>query len=151
MKASQQIEKTGKTNDSSPRQSQSKTVANKTATNNESAVKKTKKNSSKITSAVNPPTANHSRWTFFTNHAHVLILLSQDPSLILREVALRVGITERAVQHIIADLEAEGFIKKEKVGRQNQYYVFPNLSLRHPIEAHRTIGELLNVINTNRP
>jgi predicted transcriptional regulator len=87
-----------------------------------------------------------SRWTFLTNHSHVLILLSQDPSLVLREVAARVGITERAVQRIIADLEEAGFIEREKVGRRNHYRIRTNRPLRHPIEAHRTIGDLVGLI-----
>ena len=87
-----------------------------------------------------------SRWTFLTNHSHVLILLSQDASLVLREVAVRVGITERAVQRIIADLEQAGFIEREKVGRRNRYRIRTNLALRHPIESHRTIGDLVGLI-----
>jgi len=90
------------------------------------------------------------RWTFFTNHAHVLILLSRDPKQVLREVALQVGITERAVQRIIADLEEEGFIKREKLGRQNVYNVYADRQLRHPIESHRKIGHLLKLINEDR-
>jgi hypothetical protein len=86
------------------------------------------------------------RWTFLTNHSHVLILLSQDPQLVLREVAMRVGITERAVQRIIADLEAAGCIEIEKVGRRNRYQVFGTQPLRHPIEAHHTIGDLVKMI-----
>jgi DNA-binding MarR family transcriptional regulator len=86
------------------------------------------------------------RWTFLTNHSHVLILLSQHPLIVLREVAIRVGITERAVQRIIADLEASGFIERERVGRQNHYVVRTGQSLRHPIEAHRTIGDLVGII-----
>ena len=86
-------------------------------------------------------------WTFLTNHAHVLVLLSRDPSLVLREVALQVGITERAVQRMIANLEAGGRIDREKVGRQNHYRIRANQPLRHPIEAHRTIAELLALIN----
>lgn len=93
-------------------------------------------------------TAN--RWTFLTNHAHVLILLSLEPKQVLREVAIQVGITERAVQRIIADLEEDGFIKREKVGRQNVYHVYPNRQLRHPIEAHRTIGQLIKLINEEK-
>jgi predicted DNA-binding transcriptional regulator len=85
-------------------------------------------------------------WTFLTNHAHVLILLSQNPSTVLREVAFRVGITERAVQRIIADLERDGFIEREKVGRQNSYRIRPSKPLRHPIEAHRSIGDLIDLI-----
>ena len=83
-----------------------------------------------------------------TNHAHVLILIHQDPTLILREVASRVGITERAVQRIIHDLEVEGFIEREKVGRQNRYRILEDQPLRHPIERHRRIGDLLSLIDT---
>lgn len=87
------------------------------------------------------------QWTFLTNHSHVLVLLSRNPSTVLREVALRVGITERAVQRIIADLEAAGFIEREKIGRQNHYHIRPDRRLRHPIESHCTIGELLDLVN----
>jgi len=87
-----------------------------------------------------------SRWTFLTNHAHVLILLSKAPDTVLREVAFRVGITERAVQRIIADLDRDGFIERVKVGRQNSYRIRPNQPLRHPIEAHRSIGDLIDLI-----
>jgi DNA-binding transcriptional ArsR family regulator len=86
------------------------------------------------------------RWTFLTNHAHVMILLSQHPQMVLREVAVHVGITERAVQRIIADLEAAGYIEVEKVGRQNRYRILESRALRHPIEAHHTIGELLEMV-----
>lgn len=86
------------------------------------------------------------RWTFLTNHAHVLILLHQHPTMVLREVAVRVGITERAVQRIIADLEEGGCIERQRVGRQNHYRMLPRQALRHPIEAHRTIGDLLGLI-----
>ena len=85
-------------------------------------------------------------WTFLTNHAHVLILLHAEPDLVLREVAYRVGITERAVQRIVQDLEEEGFIRREKVGRRNHYEVLTKQALRHPIESHRKIGDLLKLI-----
>jgi len=86
------------------------------------------------------------RWTFLTNHSHVLILLSQHPAMVLREVAAHVGITERAVQRIIADLEAAGCIEIEKMGRRNRYRILKSQSLRHPIEAHHTIGDLVRMI-----
>ena len=86
------------------------------------------------------------RWTFLTNHAHVLILLSKNCSLVLREVALQVGITERAVQRIILDLESEGYIERARVGRKNQYRILANQALRHPIESHRSIGELIALV-----
>ncbi len=86
-------------------------------------------------------------WTFLTNHAHVLIVLSQRPSVVLREVALKVGITERAVQRIVQDLEEGGFLIREKIGRQNHYRVNDSLPLRHPVESHRNIGDLLSLVN----
>ena len=87
------------------------------------------------------------RWTFLTNHAHVLAVLHSNPELVLRQVAVEVCITERAVQRIVQDLEEDGFIQREKVGRRNRYCVLTKQSLRHPIEAHRKIGDLLKLIN----
>ena len=75
-----------------------------------------------------------------------MIVLSQDDAMVLRDVATRVGITERAVQRIIADLEEGGFIQRERFGRQNRYRISTTQTLRHPIESHRTIGELLSMI-----
>ncbi|QDT32963.1 helix-turn-helix transcriptional regulator [Thalassoglobus polymorphus] len=89
-------------------------------------------------------------WTFLTNHSHVLIVLASNPSMTLREVAVLVGITERAVQRIVVDLEEGGFIEREKVGRRNQYRTLTDLALRHPIESHCTIGDLIERINKPR-
>lgn len=86
-----------------------------------------------------------SPWTFLTNHSHVLICLDLSPEATLREVSLRVGITERAVQRIVADLEAEGILVRERQGRSNRYRINKDLSLRHPVEGHRTVGELLEL------
>lgn len=86
------------------------------------------------------------RWTFLTNHAHVLIVLHANPDSILRDVATQVGITERAVQRIVQELEGEGFIRREKVGRNNHYEVLTDVPLRHPLESHRNIGDLLKLI-----
>ena len=109
----------------------------------------TKSRSAAGTPSASPSSdAAGSHWTFLTNHAHVLVLLSRNPSLVLREVAVQVGITERAVQRIIADLEASGILDREKVGRQNRYRIRTDKPLRHPIEAHRPIGELLALINS---
>lgn len=75
------------------------------------------------------------RWTFLTNHSHVLVLISRNPDVVLRQVALQVGITERAVQRIIADLEEAGILEREKVGRQNHYRIITDQPLRHSIES----------------
>lgn len=91
------------------------------------------------------------RWTFLSNHTHVLLVLYRNPSIVLREVAKLVGITERAVQRIVADLEEEGYLQREKIGRQNHYHVIPEKHLRHPIENQCSIGELMTLIcETNR-
>ncbi len=92
--------------------------------------------------------SSSTRWTFLTNHAHVLACLHMQPDMVLREVATRVGVTERAVQRIVHELEEDGFISREKVGRRNHYVVVVNRPLRHPIEAHRNIGDLLTLIST---
>lgn len=85
-------------------------------------------------------------WTFLSNHAHVLLLLAKEPEILLRDVAIRVGITERAVQRIVADLEDGRYIERERVGRCNRYKVHPELPLRHPIEAHRKIASLIALV-----
>lgn len=85
-------------------------------------------------------------WTFFSNHGHVLLCLGENPDMVLREVAIRVGITERAVQRIVKDLEDAGAIRVEREGRRNHYRVNNRLKLRHEIERHRTIGDLISFI-----
>lgn len=91
-----------------------------------------------------------SNWTFFTNHAHVLICIAADPDIRLREVAGRVGITERAAQRIVAELEEAGYLHHERHGRRNHYELRPDGHLRHPIEEHVTIGELLDFVGVDR-
>jgi len=83
-------------------------------------------------------------WTFFTNHTHVLVCLAQNPEQPLRVVAQTIGITERAVQRMVQDLEKAGVLERHKVGRQNQYRLNLNVPLRHPLEKHRTIGDVLS-------
>ncbi len=97
--------------------------------------------------ATDEPEKHGPRWTFLTNHSHVLIILHAEPDLVLREVAARVGITERAVQRVVQDLEDGGFIRRERVGRKNHYEVLTEQPLRHPIESHRKIGDLLKLIH----
>ena len=86
------------------------------------------------------------RWTFLSNHAHVLICLAENPEVRLREVADRIGITERAVLKIVSDLEEEGLVRRHREGRRNTYELDLNLPLRHPIERHRKVGELVRLI-----
>ena len=85
-------------------------------------------------------------WTFLSNHAHVLVCLAQDPDARLRDVALSVGITERAVQKIVSDLEEAGVIVRERAGRRNSYQLKLDVPLRHALESHKTVGILLSLV-----
>lgn len=82
-------------------------------------------------------------WTFLTNHAHVLICLSRDPDLRLRDLADAVGITERAVHRIISELSAEGYVVITKEGRRNHYQVIKHMPMRHPVEAGASVADLV--------
>lgn len=92
-----------------------------------------------------------SKWTLFSNHGHVLVVLSRDPDARLRDVAQTVGITERAVQKIVRDLQDGGLVSVTKRGRRNRYRLHPNQPLRHTLEAHCTTGELLDMVNRRAP
>lgn len=85
-------------------------------------------------------------WTFLSNHAHVILCISLIPEFRIRDIAERIGITERAVQRIIANLVEAGYINKTRNGRRNVYKVRKALPLRHPIEKHRTVSDLINLI-----
>ena len=85
-------------------------------------------------------------WTFFTNHTHVLVYLGLNGDRPLKEVASAIGITERAVQNIVKELENAGALRKIKIGRQNTYELHTEINLRHPLEHHCTIGDVLGVI-----
>lgn len=89
-----------------------------------------------------------SPWTFITNHAAVLAHLARHPAITAVEVAIAVGITERAVRRLIADLEASGYLNKERQGRRNIYRVNPHLSLRHLALWHIPVDKLLATLDT---
>ena len=82
-------------------------------------------------------------WTFLTNHGHVLVCIATDPEIRVRDIAAKVGVTERAAQAIVADLVAEGYLQRTRVGRRNHYRIDMDRKLRHPLEQAHRIGELL--------
>ena len=86
-------------------------------------------------------------WTFLTNHMHVLLCLAKSPAERMCDIAVKVGITERTVQHIIAELEAAEYIKRLRKGRRNVYHIYGRLPLRHPIERHRRVRDIIQLIN----
>ena len=99
----------------------------------------------------NRKTAPAAAWTFLTNHSHVLLCLAHDDSLRVRDLADQVGITERAVLKIIAELEAGGVLGRERDGRRNRYQIQHDVALRHGLEAHRTVGDLIAAVHAPGP
>lgn len=97
------------------------------------------------------PPVEAAHWTFLSNHTHVLLCLAGQPEQTLRDVAARVGITERAVQRIVADLESAGVLRREREGRRNRYELDLDAPLRHPLERHRSIGDILTLLLEPRP
>ncbi len=93
------------------------------------------------------PTRQQRDWTFLTNHGHVLVHLHRNPEARVRDIAAAVGITERAVVGILGDLERDGYVTKERVGRRNAYVVHPTQRFRHPAEDSRPVGELLRIFD----
>ena len=89
------------------------------------------------------------RWTFLTNHAHVLLCIARDPEVRLRDVAQAVGITERATQRIVADLVRDGYLTRKRVGRRNTYEVHAELPFRHPVEQSNQVGALLTLLTNS--
>ena len=85
-------------------------------------------------------------WTFLTNYAHVLLTIATQPDMRLREIADRVGITERATQRIVRELVDEGYLERRRIGRRNEYAVNRDRPLRHPAENHHTVGELIELL-----
>ncbi|NQU36914.1 MAG: winged helix-turn-helix transcriptional regulator [Actinobacteria bacterium] len=90
------------------------------------------------------------QWTFLTNHGHVLICLSRNPDARIRDVAAQVGITERAAQGILSELEADGYVTKVKRGRRNRYRIHREQTFRHPAEDSHPVGDLLEIFTTRK-
>src|SRR5690348_4586645 len=85
-------------------------------------------------------------WTFLTNHAQVLLCLADDPEIRLRDVATRVGITERATQRIVSDLAQAGYVQTTRIGRRNRYTVDRKHAMRHKAQLGHDIGSLLKAL-----
>ena len=89
-----------------------------------------------------------SNWNFLTNHAHVMVCLSRSPGATLREIGDQVGITERATHRIIDDLVGAGVVEKSRQGRGNYYELNLDFPLRHPLERHGSVGQLLQAFES---
>ena len=86
----------------------------------------------------------NTRWTFLTNHTQVLLCIAQDPHARLRDIAQRVGITERATQRILAELVDAGYVGRKRVGRRNEYSINRQEAMRHVAQLGQEIGGSLD-------
>ena len=100
-----------------------------------------------MTGTPNKNDGRGSEWTFLTNHSHVLVCVDEDPTARTRDIAARVGITERAVQRIVAELCEAGYLTRKRVGRRNRYTVHGEKSLRHSVEDHCRVSHLLKTVH----
>jgi DNA-binding IclR family transcriptional regulator len=87
-----------------------------------------------------------SEWSFLTNHAQALICIADDPEVRLRDIATKLGITERTAFGIVSDLAGAGYVVKEKEGRRNRYRIQAHLPLPGGVGRERTIGEVLKLL-----
>jgi DNA-binding IclR family transcriptional regulator len=85
-------------------------------------------------------------WTFLTNHAHVLLCVAEEPDARVRDIAQTVGVTERAAQRILTELEEAGYLTRTKDGRRNRYTLNPDVRMRHPMDQEHDIGELVQLL-----
>ena len=86
-------------------------------------------------------------WTFLSNHSHVLYLINSNPNITIRDMTIKVGITERAVLNILSDLTETAYLTVTKVGRNNQYIINKDKKLRHPIEEHCTVTDFFDALS----
>jgi DNA-binding IclR family transcriptional regulator len=87
-------------------------------------------------------------WSFLTNHARVLLCIAEEPTLRLREIGERVGVTERAVYRIVDELVDAGYVSRQRVGRRNRYIVHDERPLPDRVSRARPIGELLALLTS---
>jgi len=85
-------------------------------------------------------------WSFLTNHARVLLCISNDPGARLREIGGTVGITERAVHRIVVELVVAGYLSRTRLGRRNSYTVQSHLPLHDSDNRDQKVGDLLAIL-----
>lgn len=104
-----------------------------------------------VEAAAAPARPDGAGWTFLTNHGHALVLLARDADLRIRDLAAAMGVTERTAQTIVNDLVAAGYLTRTRVGTRSRYAVRRDLPFRHPVEREHSVGELLAVLQRERP
>ena len=88
------------------------------------------------------------QWTLLTGHGHVLVEITRSPDARIRDISAAVGLTERTVQAIVADLEAAGYLTRGRIGRRNRYTVNPDTMFRHTAQEGLRVGPFLDLLAT---
>ena len=86
------------------------------------------------------------KWTFLSNHGLIFTYIAQNPSATTQSTANKAGLSIRAVQTILDDLEEEGYISRQKVGRSNHYGINPEKAMRHRLEKRHSVGKILQAL-----
>ncbi|MFL5895821.1 MAG: helix-turn-helix domain-containing protein [Thermoleophilaceae bacterium] len=94
-----------------------------------------------------PAASGDAGWTLLSNHGKVLLCVALDPEIRVSDIAHAVGIKERAVQRILADLRSEGFISSIREGRRNRYRVNRRQRLRWSPNGRLAVGDLVDVLD----
>jgi len=86
------------------------------------------------------------KWTVLTNHGRVLVYIAKHPKSTTQKTAEKIGVTLRTVHKIIADLEIDGYLSKQKYGRKNIYMINTEMPLRHRLEHDHIVGDILDAL-----
>jgi DNA-binding IclR family transcriptional regulator len=89
------------------------------------------------------------RWDVLTNHGYVLLAVAENPTARVRDLAMRVGITERAAYRILADLIHAGYMTSRRNGRRNVYTVHMDQTLSS--RCGMSVRELVSITTTEGP
>jgi len=92
------------------------------------------------------PGESSGSWTLLTGHGHVLVEIARNPQARIRDIAPVVGLTERTVQAIVADLDAAGYLTRTRVGRRTRYKVNPDSPFRHSAQDGLRVGPMLELL-----
>jgi len=90
-------------------------------------------------------------WTLLTGHGHVLVTIAKNPAARVRDIAADAGLTERATQAIITDLEEAGYISRRRVGRRTEYTIHTGRGFRHSNQDGLEIGPFLELLAGYEP
>jgi hypothetical protein len=94
------------------------------------------------------PGEQNGSWTLLTGHGHVLVEIARNPRARIRDISPVVGLTERTVQAIVADLDAAGYLSRTRIGRRTRYTVNPDSPFRHSAQEGLRVGPLLDLLTT---